>query len=158
MEEIHLFNSDEKLELYGYGEWVEEPDEVYFMYEGFNCKIKRNPYMGNLCGYVEIPKDILYVDEDMLDVYCGITYSQMEDDNKHWIGFDCAHGFDVIPGLEKRIKNYDEIQKIQEYVENFKKTLDIFLPEKTYKNINFVMEECKNLINQLITNTLDKGE
>lgn len=47
----HLMTSDEKLAQWGYGEWVEEPDEVSFKAHDFLCRIERNP-LGAFCGYV----------------------------------------------------------------------------------------------------------
>lgn len=34
----HLLTSDEKIKYWGYGEWVEEPDEVFFTHND-NVKI-----------------------------------------------------------------------------------------------------------------------
>lgn len=37
----HFYTSDEKIEKWGYGEWVEEPDYVCFFKHGLACRIAR---------------------------------------------------------------------------------------------------------------------
>lgn len=36
--------------------WLSEPDDVAFSEHGLPCVIHRNPYAGNLCGYVGVDK------------------------------------------------------------------------------------------------------
>jgi hypothetical protein len=100
---------------WGEGPWQSEPDRLEFQSHGFDCLLSRNSMLGNWCGYVGLPKThSLYGQErpntlDTLDVHGGVTYSAHCDgfichvtkdpDELFWIGFDCAHSQDLIPGL-----------------------------------------------------------
>ena len=62
---IHNLTSEEKLAAWGYGEWVEEPEEIKFTYKGFRCLIHRVFFnhgsiieLGHFCGYLSFPKVI----------------------------------------------------------------------------------------------------
>lgn len=84
-----------------------------FEVEGLRCLVIKQPWLGHYCGYVEIPpRHRLYAvgsnDEKFngLDVHGGITFSDDVrelscelDYDGWWIGFDCAHAGDYIPGL-----------------------------------------------------------
>jgi hypothetical protein len=82
--------------------WEDEPTEVdtTWIAHGLTCRIRRTPRTGALCGYVAIPEDHPGRDDDW-DVHGGITFNgQFSDgDDTWWIGFDCAHAFDVMPNL-----------------------------------------------------------
>lgn len=96
------------------GEWDGEPDRVEWRSPtGFPCLIVRNN-MGALCGYVGLPPGhpqhgADYNNVDGVDVHGGLTYSDRcsghichvaqpgEPDAVWWLGFDCAHLFDVWP-------------------------------------------------------------
>ena len=170
MKEKHEFTSDQKLKWWGYGEWVEEPDEVNFEHESFECKVLRmaayedpngSMFGGHLCGYVFIPEGhILYgIDWDsnvIFDVHYGITYYGNHLFGKYCIGFDCMHYSDIIPSMEylyntipafKELREKERQRKIEmQKFFNFNEN-DFFT--KTYKNINFVIEECKSLAEQV---------
>lgn len=68
----------------------------------YKCYVIRPFVFGQWNGYVELPKDHPYYGkyyDDMdnnIDVHGGITYS----DYNGWVGFDCAHGWDLKPDLE----------------------------------------------------------
>lgn len=150
MKEQHIFSKEEKIEWFGKGEWADEPDLVEFDYKGFLCKVLRTlESSGHLCGYVSIPFDhpsynIDYDDID-LEVHGGLTFSQLFSDNSYWIGFDCAHSGDCCPSIEKFKKESDfERYPIPEQYKHF----SMFNP--TYKNINYCIEECKKMVEQLI--------
>jgi hypothetical protein len=80
---------------------------------GLPCLIRRNS-MGGWCGYVGVPKDHPasgggYDDVDV-DVHGGLTYAGTIDTAKDhpefatelwWLGFDCGHAYDLMPGLAK---------------------------------------------------------
>lgn len=162
MDENHLYTSEEKLKWWGYGEWVEESDEVDFDHEGIKCKVFRvvapdgpiredgtqHIFGGHLCGYISIPTDHPYFSKDYndieIDVHGGLTYGENIND-EYWIGFDCAHSFDFIPSLEK-FKYSHPFNDIFPNPEEFK-DYAIFIP--TYKNVNFCIEECKSMAEQL---------
>jgi hypothetical protein len=162
--EEHTHSAEMKLKHLGYGEWVEEPDLIEFEYKDFECKVlrilHREPYSkeecyfgGYLCGYVKIPENHPSFNKQYNDIevdcHGGLTYSEKEE-NAYWIGFDCAHLMDYVPSMElfrKTNKDLLEFRKKfpipQEY-----KSHPLFKP--TYKNVNFCMEECKSIVNQLI--------
>lgn len=109
-------------------EWLNEPDLKEFNYRGFNCIIKRIYDFGHLCGYVEIPiTHPAYGRNDYEDIACyeGITYVKTKD-NITTIGFDCAHFMDYVP--------YRTVHE----------------PCQTYKNMEFVENEIKNIVDQLV--------
>jgi hypothetical protein len=86
--------------------WVHEPDHVQWVtLVGLEGMIKRGP-LGALNGYVAVgPEHPLYrrvnsvYDTDLgLTVHGGVTYAgHFEGNDTWWIGFDCAHGGDLLP-------------------------------------------------------------
>ena len=79
-----------------------EGDKKEFYYRGFLCLILRNGSLGNLCGYVGIPKimtSLYEVEYDNIRIPChgGLTFSgdMKEYPNTWFIGFDCAHSGDL---------------------------------------------------------------
>ena len=101
------------------------------MYRGVLAEYRRHETMGHLCGYVKVPTSSpLYdCDEDdpsiePLHVHGGITYAgDLGTPGEWWIGFDCAHAGDLVP--------YGPIQY------------------GTYRDVEFVLHELRNLIDQL---------
>lgn len=103
---------------WGPGPWQEEPDKVEWTTLGFPCLITRIPRLGHLCGYLAVPPGHpwhgkSYNDEGWdPEVHGGLTYAAKcsefvchvpaagESDDVWWLGFDCAHSWDVSPGLE----------------------------------------------------------
>lgn len=163
MEEHHKYDTDFKLKYFGYGEWIEEPDEVKFEFKGFKCHVirivKREPFAkeeayfgGHLCAYVLIPVEHPYhhkIYNDMqIDCHYGLTYGEVSDG--HWIGFDCAHMGDIVPSMKKlrdtnpEMKKWDEEFPLSEEMKNS----PLFC--KTYKNVNYCIEECKSIVEQLL--------
>jgi hypothetical protein len=126
---------DKKLEKFGEGPWLLEPDYLEFEYRGINCLIRRNQLAGNLCGYCQIPKghpNYKKVDQYFgYRVHGGITYDEFDkENNEHWIGFDCAHCDDYSPYYKKDGRMTD--------------------PYSTYKSIEYVMSNCQNLATQIL--------
>lgn len=112
-------------------EWVDE-------YSGYTCYIKRNPVFKFLLGYVEIPSSHPFFGKDLMDdcfdleVHGGVTFSGAGRHPFKWkVGFDCDHFCDLWP---VKIKGKGE---------------RYFLGGGTYKDVNFVKEECKKLAKQL---------
>lgn len=143
-----------KLNVYGFGEWIDEPDYMEFTHDGIDCKILRNPELGNFCGYCKIPeghqdfgKDY---DDNPCDAYCGLTYSDQEEDG-YWIGFDCAHAGDIVPGLEKSIEEARAAHdgELKECKELFPNVFKDYIFQSTYKNIDFVKAECIKIAKQI---------
>lgn len=125
--------------------WETEPGFSDFIDEdtGYRCYIMRHLELKHLCGYVKLPKEHkLYgetnVDNEFLlnlDVHGGVTYAgelkprYMEVD--YAVGFDCAHAGDYSPYYLPFIG----MNKIKE--------------DETYKDIEYVTNQCKKLAKQL---------
>src|SRR5262252_7143826 len=115
---------------WGPGPWQDEPDKRQWADEatGYPCLIVRAP-LGHLCGYGGVPpghpcyrRD--YGDDHLggADVHGGLTFAGPcmkgvpqdhavchcpdpgESDDVWWLGFDCAHGYDFSPGLQRMIQ------------------------------------------------------
>lgn len=147
---------EEKLYLFGEGEWMQEPDQLEFEYEGYECEIRRNG-VGALCGYVKLPKEHPRYEKDYdginVDVHGGLTYSELEND-KWVIGFDCAHSGDIAPSCEKSLeearKEFPLPDHIKELNDNVKKAYPNYsFLHPTYKNIEYVKSECMSLVDQI---------
>ncbi len=55
----HHYSPTFRRELWGEGNWNDEPDEAFWLRDGFPCWIRRNP-MGHLCGYAGVPQNHPY--------------------------------------------------------------------------------------------------
>lgn len=91
--------------MFGPGPWQEEPDFLEFSHKGYDCILRRN-HSGAWCGYAQIPKDHPWMEnidilDERIDVHGGVTYQgyRMEDD-RYFVGFDCAHCEDFIPAFD----------------------------------------------------------
>lgn len=102
------------------GPWDSEPDKKQWAdpATALPCLIVRNPF-GALCGYVGVSAghpafERNYDLVDVEDPHGGLTFAGHcqpvkegichvvepgEDDNVWWLGFDCAHGGDYMPGM-----------------------------------------------------------
>lgn len=148
---------------WGPGPWNTEPDKTQWVDEptGLDCLAVRNPHMGNWCGYVGLPPEHpwhgkTYDDLD-IDVHGGLTYSEACDENateEHgichvpdpgrpddvwWLGFDCGHAHDTMPGLRARERalGLPEMPPMPGP------------PGPTYKPLAYVQAECASLARQL---------
>lgn len=163
MKKIHHFTSEEKIKWFGYGEWVEEPDEVNFKHEGFKCKILRvvktemngDKFGGHLCGYICIPKAHPWHSKGMgdidVEVHGGITWTEVEEDGNFWVGFDCGHSGDLIPSMAYLRRTIPELIKIKEEEEERRKSYPHSVQHlftETYKNCSYLLKECILLAEQ----------
>lgn len=161
-----MFTKEEKL-LWGEGPWVEEPDIVYFEYKGIPCLIDRKDH-GALCGYIFIPIDHKYANEDeweKLRVHGGVTWSgartpsdtlpggDLQGKTFFVIGFDCIHAMDYAPQFvyaRKQINElYPEFKKIDDKYADVLKRLDYENPNN-YKTIEFCIKELEQLVDQVL--------
>lgn len=130
------------------GKWDEEPDRVDWTYMGYSCFVQRND-LGAWCGYVGVPvkhpaygKDFMGV---QVSVHGGLSYSDkcqghvchtpepgMPDD-VWWLGFDCGHGGDMVPGMEGLIHSYGIVRNISRH----------------YRDVTYALRETRNLAKQL---------
>lgn len=128
---------------WGDGPWMTEPDKLQWQDEATKlpCLIVRGS--GALCGYVGVSKghpyfgrEYQYIEDD-IEIHGGLTYTNKcqyficheveegEDENVWWIGFDCAHAGDYLPGAHNS-----------------------FL-DGIYRDISYVKAEVKELARQL---------
>ena len=156
-----LYKPQEKKAWWGDGEWIDEPDIVQFIHKEILCKIVRQvvserfpeeePFGGFLCGYIQIPYDSYHLlkENKEINVHGGLTwsgkYSQKDDTQDYWIGFDCSHLIDIVPSLGE---HYEKLHNdcINKY------GISIFSSVfcKTYKNINFCVQECISMAEQFL--------
>lgn len=172
IEKTHIFSKEEKLKNFGHGPWIDEPDLYIFEYQDIKCEIKRiiatevsgDVFGGYLCGYCHFPDNYLVKGLRNLDidVHGGITFFEKCDENNVTIiGFDCAHSGDLVPSSEiikerYKLKTYDFINYLylnkrifknlnEKQIESIKKLI-----QHTYRDIDYVISECKNLADQII--------
>ncbi len=88
--------------------WEDEPDSVSGKFFGLPCVIRRNEHLKTLNGYVGVSKShrfygINYTDIKGIDVHGGLTFSTLghyyNSELYYWLGFDCNHYTDFIPGF-----------------------------------------------------------
>ena len=88
--------------------WLNEPDRVSGIddFTGYAMLIRRGPLDG-LCGYVGLLDHPAYGKGDSDDffdnirVHGGLTFAGLfEDEGEYWwLGFDCSHAGDYVPGM-----------------------------------------------------------
>lgn len=145
-----------KKKYFGEGEWVNERDVVNFTYLGYPCAIFRvatpdpteeQMFGGHLCGYVKLPDGQTYEafsENDWINCHGGVTFAEESLGSQHflesgfWVGFDCAHAWDVVPSMKQLSKSIADIYS------RFQAC------PPSYKNIGFVFGECKEIVRQLI--------
>ena len=90
-------------------EWENEPDREEFEHAGLKCLILRHSELKHLCGYVALVKGHSeygkHYDEIVANPHGGLTFAQEGNGLKWeegywWVGFDCAHAGDLVPGVE----------------------------------------------------------
>lgn len=132
------------------GPWSHEPlENIEGIYKGYKYLLRRNPIMGNWCGYIQIP--FTYKDKlENLQIHGGISWNSSylpNSSNKKkgfiWIGFDTIHLQDLPPSTISSKFNEYLTQKV-----GFPKH-DLDIPIKTYKTVGFCINEIYKFINQL---------
>ena len=136
-------------------------DEVVSVYKGhdFFVKLQR---LGHRCGYVRVNDSTLFSkiqnwynwwnNQDFdFDVHGGITFvNQSTGDDylpgMNWIGFDCAHYGADCPDREATLNAFDDLLGSELTI------LSTFhnSPYGTVRSKEYVVSECKWLIDQLI--------
>ena len=113
------YDLDRKLrpETWQRGIWDSEPNSLtYLDQDGFNlrCAIVRTQ-SGALCGYVKLPVGFKDFNEESFSVHGGITYNE-----DGWVGFDCAHSQDFIPGrpFSSGLSSYKTIAFVKSELES----------------------------------------
>lgn len=148
--------------------WLAEPKRHEFEYKGFPVKMLRHDELMTWCGYAGIKKDHelygVHYDSVDLEVHGGLTFSgEHNDSNLWWLGFDCAHGGDLTPGtyylmlkihMEPLIKKGATKREAYDIARNHP-TVKIFSNDiltgcaNVYRDMNYVIEHCKGLIDQI---------
>ena len=122
-----------------------EPNYETFEYRGYKCVIKRMMYLGGqLNGYVRIPKASRFYQKDYtddllekIDCHGGLTFAgDLENDGDWYIGFDTAHFQDYMPFLQMALGKSGNPSIID--------------TNEKYKDITYVRNECKKIVDQLI--------
>lgn len=151
MNEKHIYTPEQKEEWFGKGEWCNEPDTVTFDHKGLKCLVFRvvkfehdnHAFGGHFCGYVRVPKDNEIYGKSWSecpidDIHGGLTFYEKQDDDLI-IGFDCGHIVDILPCMRKFYENLDPENKFPNFP----------MLHPTYKNVEFVIYETKNLAEQV---------
>jgi len=149
------------------GPWDNEPDKVQWQdpETGMPCLAVRNRFTGNWCGYVGVAPShpwfgLDYDDQKIVEVsvHGGLTFAGLcaEDDKEHgichkpepgepthvwWFGFDCAHAFDLAPGMVASLKKYKEAEEQERILAHFR--------SDSYRDLAYVKQECAQLAKQL---------
>lgn len=143
---------------WGEGPWNHEPDRVDFRWHGLDCFVHRNSGngrdwegTGSWCGYVGVsrkhPAFGHGYDEVNVDVHGGLTFAEKCHPHGHlchvggvvwWLGFDCAHAFDLSPAMQAHMKKFDELIG-----------RDVSALHETYRDLPYVMKETRHLAFQL---------
>lgn len=133
--------------------WENEPDRAEFKHRGFACLALRGP-ADAWCGYVAVPPGHpahgQHYDQVDAHVHGGLTYSSAcqgeichipepgEPDDVWWLGFDCAHGGDVIPGFFKLRE--EKMPQLSSFCG---------LSGEVYRDLEYVKGEIRSLAEQL---------
>jgi hypothetical protein len=87
-----------------------EGDEKSWEHAGLACRMLRHDSRKHWCGYVGLhaahPSHGKGYDDIEADVHGGLTYAEANapnclPDGLWWVGFDCAHSGDLIPGIDR---------------------------------------------------------
>ena len=119
---------------------VDHPDGYYEKeYKDYNYIVFQHPSSGHLNGYIELKEDDYNIDVESIEVHGGITYkgSLFGNNEKTYVGFDCAHGGDLLPFSEERMKLINP-------------SFYFFNEEDVWRTPEFVEKNCKNYIDELI--------
>ncbi len=117
------------------GPWSHEPNSKrWASFGGLACLIQRHQTLGHLCGYVALPTDHPLIDKGsdefyQFEVHGGVTWNNSFEDevSPYWVGFDCAHSGDLLPGMKSSIWSHD-----------------------WYRDIDYVTAQCELLSKQIL--------
>ena len=128
--------------------------ETYFTYKDYKCCVLFQA-LGYRCGYVLVPYWHSQYEKNFDDIpircHGGLTYSSHDlmgqTSPSWWIGFDCAHTGDM-PDRESQMKYFGDNEQDDFFnMLNFMSGNDTGFG--TVKNLDFCIEECKNIVDQL---------
>ena len=138
------------------GPWTTEPDFLDGTTNGYKWEIHRNR-SGVLCGYIYLPQGHPWYgkpyDDIPAEVHGGLTFSDgnfTEPTEDGWkIGFDCAHGYDLIPSMLA----VREQQAAAGYKDPYPQYADL----DVYRDFPYVLGEINGLIDQAEVANADSG-
>lgn len=140
---------DNELDYFEFDHFIPTAGRPYGVAVGYRCCCKRSR-LGAWCGYVRVDvghplygKSNRYSDNrddrfDEFDVHGGVTHAEMESELKEefWIGFDCAHGGDLSPGMHAARAKYSPAIPI--------------MPGDVYRDAGYAEVETRKLAEQLL--------
>ena len=143
---MHLgvsFNRNRKLDLFGPGEWIDEPDQVLFNHEHVTCEVIRHSN-GFLIGLCRLPKDHSWSCEPLQKIKVEVHGKKFifKTVNEEYVGFSCDMVGDVIPSWNCKDKLIHQVLDCMEVDEERK--------EAVYRNLAFVSDQCRKLADQII--------
>lgn len=162
-EGLHVTPDDKRI-WWGEGEWVDEPDQYKFTHLGIECLVYRTikfdgwkdqenkiPHIfgGFFCGYCRLPENHPWIgkgDDIDSEVHGGITFNESGDEG-HLVGFDCSHLYDISPSMIETQKHIRENMKIR--LPDIYREINNSSFQQTYKNVDFVIDECKKLAEEI---------
>ncbi len=137
------------------GPWDKEPDKVQWFDKasGLPCLAVRHREWGHWCGYVGVAEGhpLFELGDVSLEAHGGITFAAMcapgepeatgichiagpgEPEHVWWLGFDCAHAFDLKPNFP-----VFEWQPAR-----------LLAMRDVYRTLRYVRRECRELAEQL---------
>lgn len=100
---------------------------------GLDCAVALVPAMGHRCGYVRLPENHVWhgyhhMDIESIAVHGGVTFSgpHKQLGPGWWIGFDCAHYGDYVPGMATMTGG--ERAELDERTRPFRELLEALFP------------------------------
>jgi hypothetical protein len=119
----------------------------------------RNVEIGNWCGYAAVPPGHPWHGKPLddapdVEVHWGLTYAAAcaghvchapqpgEADDVWWLGFDCGHGFDVMPFTRKM--HADRGRDLAAMLETESAC------RMQYRDVAYVRAECERLAEQIL--------
>ncbi len=139
-----MMSHEEKLRKYGEGEWIDEPDEVFFSHTNIACEIFRHS-RGYLIGMCQLPDNHPWSSMPLKKAEICIHGHQFiyKTFQNEYVGFSCDMLDDMIP-----VFNTDKLA--EQVIDAFNKKNDQSYERFIYRNLSFVTEQCKYLAEQII--------
>lgn len=161
---------------WGDGPWQHEPDRRQWADQasGLPCLAIRHPEMGNWCGYVGVLPDHPWHGreraelDEFVTVHGRLTFAGPSDRasprgqdsiwlqmGRHvpglpelwWFGFDCAHAWDRIPGMEAFMRRHalPDLVALDKLIGGRFKAV---MKDCRYRDLLYVEGECERLAGQ----------
>lgn len=139
---FRTFSYPEKLERFGLGEWMEEPDLFRFIHSRISCIIMRHSE-GFLIGMCQLPKDHPWCHWSIQKIDLDIHGQKfiIKEMNGEFVGFSCDMIGDLVPS------KYKEWKIIEQVSDAFNEPSQ---KELIYRNMQFAMNQCRYLSEQIV--------